>query len=154
MKTFLFLIICSLSSPAFSMHNYFQETCAFDSSKGEIKLYKRDYWEGYHSIITSDIEGLDDYQEVFLPGNEGSGDDKVRGDEAMVFTNVSDKNLVKEPYDDGCWQGFNASFDRTVKVKTLKKDVQGILKINPGDALSMKCSYEHLVISGEHCDDL
>lgn len=154
MKSLLFLLSLTFSTQAFCIHNYFDETCSFNSKKGEIFLYKREYWDGYHSVLNSDIPGLDDYPEVFLPGKEGTGDDKVTGDEAIIFSDVVDTNEKKEPYDDGCWKGFNATLDRKVKIEKIKSNVQNILEINSGDELTMKCSYEHLVVLGDACSYL
>ncbi|MGZ3809901.1 MAG: hypothetical protein ACXVCE_17585, partial [Bacteriovorax sp.] len=122
MKTLFVLFLLSLSSQAFSKHNYYSETCTFDSIKGYISLYKRFYWEGFHSVITSDVPGLDTYSEVYLPGSEGGGDDAIKGDEAIVFSEAKDSNEVRKSYDDGCWQGFTASFDRSVKIKNIRDD--------------------------------
>jgi hypothetical protein len=136
------------------MHNYYEETCVFTSKNEPVFLYKRNYWDGYHSVLRSDIPGLEDYPEVFLKGEEGSGEDKVKGDEAIVFSDVNDSNEDVVPYDDGCWRGFTKSFDRFVKIQSLRPDVQNILEMYSGDQINMKCSYDHLEILGDACGAL
>ncbi len=152
MKISLIFFFLLLSAPAFSMRNYFSETCHIDTKKDDIALYKYDYWDGYHSILNSDIPGIDNYPEVYLPGSEGSGDDKVTGKEVIVFSNVTDTNVTQTPYDDGCWKGYNMAFDRTAKIVNASSDIQKFLNFHPGDLITMKCSYEHLVIMGDACN--
>lgn len=155
MKTMAVLFLSlTFSTQAFCIHNYFQETCSFETSKGEISLYKRNYWEGRHMMITSDLPDLDHYEEVYLPGDEAKDDDSIKGDEVMVFNTLNDSDIVTQDYDDGCWQGFNKTFVRHVKVESAAKKVKEILNISPGDELTMKCGYEHLVILGDACDKL
>jgi hypothetical protein len=154
MKIFFLMLLLSFSSQAFSKHNWYEETCQFQSVKGEINLYKRNYWEGMHLIITSDFPELDHYDEVYLPGSEGSKDDSVKGDEVIVFSSVEDSNEVKQPYNDGCWQGFTKHFDRKVKVEQSADKIKEILDIKSGDELTMKCGYEHLEMLGDACDKL
>lgn len=154
MKTLTALIVLTFSSQAFCIHNYFQETCSFETIKGEMSLYKRNYWEGSHMMITSDLPGLDQYDEVFMPGPEAKDDDSARGDEAIVFGTITDINIVREEYDDGCWQGFTKTFDRHVKVESSSEKIKDILSINSGDEFTMKCGYEHLVTLGGACDKL
>lgn len=155
MKTLLLIFTLAFSSQAFSKHNYFQETCSFNSTKGEVGFYKTNYWDGFHSVMTGDLASdLGNDPEVYLPGEEGSGDDKITGQELIIFSDVKDSNEVQEPYDDGCWQGFTKTFDRTVRIQNIKSNVKELLKINSGDELTMKCSYEHLVVLGGACNEL
>lgn len=154
MKSLALIFTFALSANAFSKHNYYQETCAFESIKGEISLYKRNYWEGHHMLITSDFPGLDNYDEVWLPGAEGSDDDKINGQEAIIFTDVRDSKGVKEPYDDGCWQGFTKAFERKARVEHSNEKIRDILNIHAGDEITMKCGYEHLEVLGDACDKL
>lgn len=154
MKTLALLFTLALSTNAFSKHNYYQETCSFESIKGEINLYKRNYWEGSHMMITSDFPGLDNYDEVWLPGEEVADMDSINGEEAIVFTDVRDSNVVKEPFDDGCWQGFTKSFERKARVDHANQKIRDILNLNSGDELTMKCGYEHLEVLGDACDKL
>jgi hypothetical protein len=154
MKTLALVFTLALSTNAFSKHNYYQENCSFESIKGEVHLYKRNYWEGSHMLITSDFPGIDPYNEVWMPGSEASDDDHIRGDEAMVFTDVKDGVVIKRPYNDGCWQGFTKTFERTVRVEIANQKIQEILHIYSGDELTMKCGYEHLEVLGDTCDSL
>lgn len=151
MKTIIFLFCLFISSQAFSKHNYFDERCIFHSSKGDILLYKYRYWDGFHMVINSDLEGLDDYPDIFLPADEGSGDDIINGNEAIIFSDIKDSNIIKVPYNDGCWQGFTATLDRGIKIDAIKLNIQSILKLYPNDKLSLKCTYEHLILSGDYC---
>lgn len=154
MKTLVLLLALMTSLNAYSKHNYYQENCTFESLKGDIDLYKMNYWDGRHMLITSDLPGLDHYDQVWVPGEEGSGDDVINGSEAILFSVLSDTKAVKEPYDDGCWRGFTRSFDRRVRVESSVVKIQEILNLNPGDELTMKCRYEHLEVLGDACDKL
>lgn len=155
MKALFFIIFLSSSSHAFSKHNYYNEYCQFDTIQGEVNLHKSHYWLGHHIILISDLPGIDDYPEVYLPGSEASVDiNPTNGKEAIVFSTLSDFNVETTPYDDGCWQGFTARFERTVKIKDLKPAVSGILSLKKNDELNLKCNYEHLVMMGDKCDEL
>ncbi len=154
MKTLLLILTLAFSSQAFSKHNYFQEHCSFNSKRGENGLYKRDYWEGFHAVLTGDLPAeLGTEPEVYLPGKEGEGEDMITGAELIIFSDVVDSNEVTEPYDDGCWKGFNKTFDRTVKIQNIKQNAKEVFGIKPGDELTMKCGYEHLVLGGA-CNEL
>jgi hypothetical protein len=142
------------SGQAFSKHNYFNEYCSFESNKGEIGLHKSNYWDGYHMILNSEVPGIDNYPEVYLPGEEGSGEDPVNGNEAIVFSVLRDFNQETTPYDDGCWQGFTKKFERTVKVEHVSPSVSEILILKKQDELEIVCNYEHLVMTGDICDEL
>lgn len=155
MKSIFLMFLLTISSQAYSKHNWYEETCQFQSSKGEINLYKRDYWESMHMMITSDLPELDHYDQVYLPGSEGSKDDSINGDEVIIFSSdIVDSNEVKKPYDDGCWQGFTKHFDRKVKIDVAVDKIKEILNLKSGDELTMKCGYEHLEALGDACDKL
>lgn len=150
-----FLFSSLYSTQAFCIHNYYSESCRLDSIQGEVSLYKRNYWLGHHMVLISDAPGIDDYTEVYLPSDDDSDEaDPITGLESMVFLKARDFNLIKTPYDDGCWQGFTAAFERSVQVDDLKPIVSEILGIKKGDVLHMSCTYDHLEITGPHCDDL
>ncbi len=154
MKLFFLFTFLIFSTQAFSENNSYNEYCQFDSPKGEVIFHKRIYWSGNHMVLMSDIPGIDDYPSVYLHGSEVRDyDDPVNGEEVMVFSLINDFNKVILPYDDGCWQGFTAEFERAVKIEDLKPIITKVLNFKKNDQLQLKCSYEHLEISGDRCDE-
>lgn len=154
MKQLLFLSMLLFSSQAFCKRNFYDETCKFDSTQGEISLYKRYYWQGAHTILISDAPGIDNYPYVYLPGSEGDvASDPETGEEVIVFGAVRDTQVVQTPYDDGCWQGYTAQFNRSVKIQKLKPMTSEVLHLKLGDEVNMICNYNHMIISGPHCND-
>lgn len=155
MKIIILALSFLFSAQVFSKHNYYNQYCRFDSIQGEISLYKMFYFEGHHMTLISDAPGLDDYPEVYMPGEESEGSaDSIEGGESMVFTVLKDINVQNESYDDGCWQGFIRKFERIVKIESLTPPVSEILNLKADDEIHMYCNYEHLVISGDKCDEI
>jgi hypothetical protein len=149
-KTIATLALLSLSSSAFAMHAYGTDDCIAKLIGGqtlEIDLANGEPANS-HRIVndSSDTIFFVNYDRIV------DGNDVNPKDASLVLLTKSEGNIVKRKVDDGCFQGEESTFTRSVVVDSIDSIVKENYELKKGQKIHFVCRSSYSAPTGNGCN--
>lgn len=148
-KMIAVLSLMTISSSAFAMHAYGEDSCVaklINGSTLEIRIANGEPANPHY--IVNRINDAAELETVEFKGTAVGGNEQ--GSE-LVLRSTSEKNVVTKKSSDGCFEGYERTSTRTAEVLSISEKLKATYAIKKGTQVNFVCFTSESAPAGKNC---